>query len=251
VHVLPAQVLQSEHLYLNELGKMLRPGSLMLLDIELEPLEFVPADEPWRSLDLVPWFRGSCRGLCIKLFTNKSFVATKLIGVLQQSNLSDDVLDKEQIAEEVVPELIEFVSRAFPWTLRSKQPNALSIGPLDTDDVAEHFDLVVGPEENGQVWIGGRIVEKRFKVNPKDSDEADAWKLLAEDQLKEHVGVSAKELFPTVVLEHRPQRVHRMRGKLKGDFGNADQGAIRTGDGAYRLDAQLRVGIVEPRGLRP
>src|SRR5580692_9992863 len=103
---LPSVVFSSAHRLAQAIAAALRPGGLLLQDIQLETLAFIPADRWWESIYVASTVRGmfaehppACR-----FFSNKrGYEATFGRELLDAGFDPRDVIDKGDLARAVVP----------------------------------------------------------------------------------------------------------------------------------------------------
>jgi hypothetical protein len=239
------------------LAGMLRPGGLLLQDIQLSTLGFIPQDRWWESIYLASTVRGmfaenppTCRFLSNK----RGYEATFGRDLIDAGFNPRDVMDKGELAAMVVPVVRSHLERIFPLRLRVVH------GPADTPvakteedrrEVEGELDLVVwctGPA----VEIGGRLVagERRRLAFKAGSQEAVTWSELVEDRFNDGPGVPVLDVGKRIAPEGADRaeitnlaarHIHGLRGRLQ------DASAILTAHHAYRLSDGLRAGRVAPR----
>jgi hypothetical protein len=245
------------------LAARLRPGGLLLEDIQLETLGFIPKDRWWESIYLASTVRGmfaenppTCRFLSNK----RGYEATFGRDLLDAGFDPRDVMDKAELKERVVPAVRSLLDRAFPWKLEIAQagerPPAIPVAAVakteeDRREVEGELDLVVWP---GGSEIGGRLLagegDRRRLALKAGSQEAATWIALVADRLEGGEGVPVLDVGSRIAPEGagRPEitnlaarHVHGMRSRL------ADGSGIVTAHHAYRLAEGLRVGRVTAR----
>ncbi len=238
----------------------LRPGGLLLQDIQLETLRFIPRDRWWESIYLASTVRGTFAEnppLCRFLSNKRGYEATFGRELLDAGFDPRDVMDKGELKERVVPTIRSLLDRAFPWRLEIAQasrltpPIAVAKTEEDRREVETELDLVFwcgGPPAAG-MEIGGRLLAGRLSLKA-GSQEAATWSALVEDRLETGEGVPVVSVGQRIAPEGAgraevtnlaARHVHGLRSRL------ADPGAIVTAHHAYRLAEGLRVGRVTAR----
>ncbi|HEX9945360.1 MAG TPA: hypothetical protein VGG03_25395 [Thermoanaerobaculia bacterium] len=243
------------------LAGMLRSGGLLLQDIQLSTLAFIPPDRWWESIYLANTVRGmfaenppTCRFLSNK----RGYEATFGRDLIDAGFNPRDVMDKGELREMVVPVVRSYLDRAFPLKLEVAQggerPPAAAVARTEEDrrELEGELDLVVWSAEPA-VEIGGRILagegDPRRVAFKAGSQEAITWVELVEDCLRGGVGVPVLEVGQRIAPEGAgraeitnlaARHLHGLRSRLR------DGAAIVTAHHAYRLADGLRVGRVAP-----
>lgn len=247
---LDPQVFSAPRAFCRTLAGLLRPGGLLLQDIQLATLSFLPADRWWESIDLAATVRGMfpSRPPVCRFFSNKrGYEATFGRDLVEAGFDPRDVLEKGDLAQVVVPTLRSFLERRFPWSLEAA---AVGAGEEDRQEAEAEMDLIAWLSADGSVELGGRAVtgDRRVRLRP-GSQEGETWKLLIADRLSGGEGLPVVDVGERVAPEGalRAERtnlaarhLHLLRSRL------ADPGAIVTARHAYRLRDDLRVACAKP-----
>jgi len=256
---LDAAVFESANRFCKTLAGMLRPGGLVLQDIQLSTLGFIPPDRWWESIYLASTVRGmfaenppTCRFLSNK----RGYEATFGRDLIDAGFNPRDVMDKGELREMVVPVVRSFLERTFPLTLQIVQgPPDAAVAKTEEDrrEIEGELDLVVW-HGHPAVEIGGKLLagegEKRRLACKAGSQEALTWIELVEDRFRGGEGVPVQDVGQRIAPEGAgraeitnlaARHVHGLRGRLK------EGGAIVTAHHAYRLAEGLRVGRVVGR----
>jgi len=249
------------------LAARLRPGGLLLQDIQLETLGFIPKDRWWESIYLASTVRGmfaenppTCRFLSNK----RGYEATFGRDLIDAGFDPRDVMDKSELKERVVPVVHSLLDRAFPWRLQVAQPNerppeaAVAKTEEDRRELEAALDLVVWCGAPGGIEVGGRLLagdgDRRRLVLKAGSQEGATWIALVADRLEGREGVPVVDVGTRIAPEGAgraeitnlaARHVHGLRGRL------ADTAGIITAHHAYRLAEGLRVGRVTARAAGP
>ena len=252
--------------HLSELARrvagLLRPGGLLLQDVQLETLAFIPRQRWWESIYLASTVRGmfaerppKCRFLSNK----RGYAATFGRDLLEAGFDSRDVLDKGELAEVLVPTIGRFLERALPLDLRVvERGHAVAATVASVDDRADvetAVDLAVW-STGGGTELGGRalaLAAGKTRLTFKDgSPEGTTWRALVDGLFAGSPGLPVLEVGRRVAPENAgraeitncaARHIHQLRSRL------ADSGAIRTAEHAYRLDERLRVARIVERRL--
>jgi hypothetical protein len=243
--------------YARMVARLVRPGGLLIQDVQLSTLSFLPADRWWESIYLAATVRGMfpSRAPEIRFLSNKrGYSATFGRDLLDAGFDPRDVMDKSALRDVVVPAIVALFDRAFPFSLSARLPPqaALSwpVGGSDADrrELEETLDLVLWPAAAG-VEIGGRMVAgTNGRISFRwASPEATTWELLIDDALGSRAGLPVVDLGGRIgpanaeraeLTNLAARHVHMLRSRLRA----AD--ALVTVNHAYRLSDQLRVGVV-------
>jgi hypothetical protein len=245
---------------------LLRPGGVLLQDVQLSTLRFVPADRWWESIYLAATVRGmfADRPPVVGFLSNKrGYAATFGRDLLEAGFDPRGVMDKAEAAAVVVPTVGGLVDRQFPCSLSLRWPGAERRRVRVGNDAGERFDVdtaldLVLWNNGGSVTLAGRAVaEPRanalLSLRP-DGHEAGTWSALVEDRLTGSAGVAVlavgRRMAPpgaerAEVTNIAARHVHALRNRLH------DPAAIVTRHHAYRLDDTLAVGCVTSVRDRP
>jgi hypothetical protein len=252
-------VFADAHRFCKTVAALLRPGGLLLQDIQLATLAFIPPDRWWESIYLANTVRGMFAGsppACRFLSNKRGYEATFGRDLLDAGFDPRDVMDKGDLPGMVAPVVRAYLARAFP--LRLQIPNvpdaAVAKTEEDRREIEAGMDLVVWGGET--VEIGGRLLPdgpggecKRVALKA-GSQEALTWSELIADRLTGGAGLPVLEVGARIAPEGAgraeitnlaARHLHGLRSRLH------DGAAIVTANHAYRLADGLRVGRVVAR----
>jgi hypothetical protein len=241
---------------------MLRAGGLLLQDIQLSTLGFIPPDRWWESIYLANTVRGmfaETPPTCRFLSNKRGYEATFGRDLIDAGFNPRDVMDKGELRGMVVPVVRAYLDRAFPLILqiveRNGRPPDAAVARTEEDrrEVESELDLVVWSGDPA-VEIGGRVLagegDRRRLAFKAGSQEAVTWTELVEDRLRSGAGVPVLAVGERIapagagraeITNLAARHVHTLRNRLK------DGAVIVTAHHAYRLAEGLRVGKVAPR----
>ncbi len=253
VSALDPQVFSSSSAFCRTLASLLRPGGLLLQDIHLATLTFLPADRWWESIYLAATVRGMfpSRTPVCRFFSNKrGYGATFGRDLVEAGFDPRDVIEKDELEKVVIPALRSHLERRFPWRL---EPSGDALGTTEEDrrEAEEEMDLLAWVDADGGVSLGGRIIPRRLQLKSA-SQEGRTWLALIEDRLENGDGLPVQDvgerLAPEGALKAEitnvaARHLHLLRSRLE------DPAAIVTAHHAYRLQDGLRVGMARRRGL--
>lgn len=259
---LDAAVFESSNRFSKAVAGMLRPGGLLLQDIQLSTLGFIPADRWWESIYLASTVRGMFADnppTCRFLSNKRGYEATFGRDLIDAGFNPRDVMDKSELREMVVPVVRSYLDRAFPWRLEiAQRPSSAAVAKTEEDrrEIEAELDLVVWCGDPA-VEVGGRLLagegDKRRLTCKAGSQEAVTWTALVEDRFRGGEGVPVVDVGQRIAPEGAgraeitnlaARHIHGLRSRLK------DGPAILTAHHAYRLAEGLRVGrVVGRRGL--
>ena len=246
------------------IARHLRPGGLLVQDVQLTTLPFVPADRWWESIYLAATVRGlyADRPPQVRFLSNKrGYTATFGRDLVDAGFDARDVMDKAELEASVVPTVIRLVDAAFPMALSVARgaPGAAgeritgraSSADAERRELAERLDLLLWLDASG--WeLSGKLVavDAGARGLPlRAGHEAASWQALVADRLEggdglpvvgvgERVGPRGVDRAEATNLAAR--HVHTLRSRLR------DAGAIVTAHHAYRLRDDLDIAICEP-----
>jgi hypothetical protein len=241
------------------IARHLRPGGLVVQDVQLTTLPFVPADRWWESIYLAATVRGlyaECPPAVRFLSNKRGYTATFGRDLAEAGFDPRDVMDKAAL-DAAVATLARHVDTAFPMALAV----ARAAGGRGTWRAAAHdaerrglardLDLLLWVDPAG--WeLAGRLVApgptaRGLALRP--GHEATSWLALLTDRFDrgdglpvvgvgERVGPPGVERAEATNLAAR--HVHTLRGRLR------DPGALITAHHAYRLRDDLDTAICRP-----
>jgi hypothetical protein len=262
---LPAAAFTSASRLCQAVAGALRPGGLLLQDVQLSTLAFIPADRWWESIYLASTVRGMFaeRPPACRFVSNKrGYEATFGRDLLDAGFDPRDVIDKAEITRSVVPVVRAFLERAFPMALRLAAPGRapwdLRVARLEIEreEIEREVDLLLWSGGDGAVELGGRGVAEREPSRRRlalkaANQEAITWSALVADRLAGGPGLAVLDVGSRVappdagraeLTNAAARHLHTLRGRLD------DPAAIVTAGHRYRLSERLTVGCARPVG---
>ena len=238
-------------------SRLLRPGGVLVQDVQLGTLPFIPADRWWESIYLAATVRGMFpeRAPAVRFLSNKrGYSATFGSDMLEAGFDPRDVMDKGGLKDVVVPSLASLADTLLSGRLREWIPGIHSrsrlIGAADRGDVDAALDLVLWHQPHA-LELTGRAVAAPGKVTLKTgSPEAETWSTLIEDLLSGGQGIAVIDVGTRLaaagaeraeITNVAARHIHTLRSRL------LDSNQIVTANHAYRLSDTLRAGVVQPR----
>jgi hypothetical protein len=273
---LPPEAFTQAHRLCQTVAAALRPGGLLLQDIQLATLAFIPADRWWESIYLASTVRGMFaeRPPACRFISNKrGYEATFGRDLLDAGFDPREVIDKNDLDRAVVPTLRRHLDRAFPLLLRLAAPGRpawelrVARAGAERDAVEGELDLVLWSTGDGLRELGGRAVaapaasatpaagggtagdaaRRRLTCKP-GNQEAVTWRALLHDRVTGGAGLAVVDVGSRLAAAEagRPEitnvaarHIHTLRSRL------ADPAAILTAHHSYRLAEHLAVGLAE------
>lgn len=239
-------------------SSLLRPGGLLVQDVQLSTLPFVPPDRWWQSIFIATTVRGilAARAPVVRFLSNKrGYTATFGRDLADAGFDPRDVLDKGEVATIGVQAIAALVDRLFPHACRFRLTGAkertMRIADADRADLESSLDIVVWPVTDG-IELGGTAV----KAGPLrvGGHEAMTWTTLVADRLDHGPGlpviavgerVGPPEAARAELTNVAARHIHTLRGRLR------DAGDLATIQHAYRFADRVSVGLVTPCLHRP
>jgi hypothetical protein len=244
--------------YARLISRLLRPGGILIQDVQLATLSFLPADRWWESIYLAATVRGMFpdRAPTVRFLSNKrGYSATFGRDLMEAGFDPRDVMDKAAVADMVVPAIALLFDRAFPLELEAALSSndartwPIAQGDAERREIDAALDLVLwttasSAELSGRLVAGGRVMLR------SGSPEIDTWIALLADRLHDGDGVPVLDVGARIgaagaeraeLTNLAARHIYTLRGRL------VDQEAITTVRHAYRLAPQLRIGRAESR----
>jgi hypothetical protein len=260
---LPAAAFTSASRLCQTVAGALRPGGLLLQDVQLSTLAFIPADRWWESIYLASTVRGMFaeRPPACRFVSNKrGYEATFGRDLLDAGFDPRDVIDKAEIARSVVPVVRAFLERSFPMALRlaapGRAPWELRVARLESEreEIEREADLLLWSGADDAVELGGRGVAEREPPRRRlalkaANQEAVTWSALVADRLAGGPGLAVLDVGSRVapadagraeLTNAAARHLHTLRARLD------DPAAIVTAGHRYRLSERLTVGRAWP-----
>ena len=240
-------------------ASLLRPGGLLIQDVHLETLGFVPRDRWWESIYAGATVRGlfGDHPIGVRFLSNKRGYSATFGRELMDAGFDPrDVMDKAELESSVIPAIDADVSARFPLTIDMRQ------GGMRLADIAGASDAaraeldrdadVVDWHVSGKQELGGRLLAAKPErvAFRSGSQEAATWQALVADRLGEGPGVPIHDVGARLaeagaeraeISNLAARHIHGLRARL------TDPAAIVTDAGAYRLDDRLSVARVDRR----
>jgi hypothetical protein len=238
-------------------ASLLRPGGILLQDVHLSTLRFIPADRWWESIYIAATVRGTFarRPPAVRFLSNKrGYTATFGRDLMQAGFDPREVMDKAELEAVIVPSIARSLRTQFPFELTSSdRPGALPVSADEDDrrEIDEGLDVVLW-DPGGRIELSGRSTSAPVTFRA-GSQEARTWQLLIADRIQNGPGLliaSVGERLAESGAERAEmsnlaaRHVHGLRSRL------LDGQAILTVNHAYRLDPSLVVGLVRKRDDR-
>ena len=259
---LPPQVLRSGPHYARTIAEALAPRGLLVQDIQLETLHFVPVDQWWETIYLANTVRGMYAERppqCLFLSNKRGFHATFGKDLLSVGFDPRDVLHKDELDEALVPLLHRHFREAFPLQLEvAGVPTTewLTRDEVEFEALSERLDVVLWEHRGAALTLSGRrVATRKGRVElSAGSHEAVTWQALVQAQLEGAPGIPTREVGQRVAPEQAlaaeqsnaaARHNYALRRRLQGPD------ALITVEHHYRLETELRVGRVSTRARAP
>jgi hypothetical protein len=251
---LDGAVFEGAHRFCKAVSGLLRPGGLLLQDIQLATLGFIPPDRWWESIYLANTVRGMFAAnppACRFLSNKRGYEATFGRDLLDAGFDPRDVMDKGDLEGIVAPVVRAYLARAFPLVLQVPEAPDAAVAKTEEDrrEIETHLDLAVWHGES--VEIGGSLLAEGKRLSFKaGSQEAVTWMELIADRLAGGEGLPVVEVGNRMAPEGAgraeitnlaARHIHGLRSRLR------DGSGIVTAHHAYRLAEGVRVGRVVAR----
>jgi hypothetical protein len=237
--------------FARSIAALVRPGGLVLQDVQLSTLPFVPADRWWESIYIGATVRGvfAERPPVIRFCSNKrGYDATFGKELIDAGFDPRDVMDKTTIASVVVPAVLKQIDSKFAATLRAIHGGRLQTTPVataDREEIAREMDLALW-SDNGRPVLAGRCVDGQVALR-LGSAECATWSSLIDDRLVSGPGLSVVGVGERLsepgaeraeLTNLAARHIHTLRGRLR------DASAIVTANHTYQISGALSVALI-------
>lgn len=265
VFELPDVVFTHQNDYCKTIAGLIQHRGLLIQDIDLESLQFISRERWWDTTLLASTVRGIVGDRapkCAFISNKRGYEATFGSELLAAGHDPRDVMNKYEMERVVVPFMSQHLESYFPWQLHwisdvnSPHDRWISQDEAARRDIESELDLVLWPEKDQTLELGGRALDSSKKPNLSlsfDGNEATTWHELIQSRLSGSSGVSVQavgqRVAPTGALRAEvtnaaARHIHSLRKRL------VDSQNIVTVQGHYRLADHLKVGMAERRERR-
>jgi hypothetical protein len=240
-------------------ARLLRPGGILVQDVQLSTLLFLPADRWWESIYVAATVRGlfAERAPAVRFLSNKRGYSATFGRDLADAGFDPRaVMDKSELASVVVPVIASLVDGAFPLTLDSVSPEQgrrrlrVADHEMERQEIEQALRVVLWTTPDG-LELGGRLIGDgrpgdRVSLRPS-AHEAVTWNALIEAHLGSGSGLPVAAVGARIgpanaeraeLTNLAARHIHALRGRL------SDPAAIVTVNHAYRLSDAVSAGIV-------
>lgn len=256
---LEPEVLRDHSAFARLVAGALRPGGLLLQDVQLETLEFVSPDLWWETIHLACTVRGALPNdpPVVRFLSNKRGYQASFGARLMESGFDPrDVLDKDRLESSVASVIESTLERQFPAQLSVRGPEGSVVRRLargtdaECESLAQSFDLLGRERGDGTLELRGSAVVAGPLVLEPSRVEWPTFRALLDDAFAEGPAPSVEEVgrrtAPDGALAAErsnaaARHVHRLRRKLR------DPACVETRAGHYHLQGDLRVGRIRTR----
>ena len=235
------------------IAEHLAPRGLLVQDIQLETLEFVPADQWWESISLGVTVRGAfaSRPPRVLFMSNKRGFHVTFARDLNEVGFDPcDVLDKDQLEGDLLPALRQRLRESFPLELElGDQSRRWQTGdPEEREQLVAEFDFISWGDRPAIITLGGRGLREPLELD-SSADEAQTWRELLAAHLEGRPGIPTEalgeRLKPGLSRAERINQAARHILKLRARLVSRDM--IQTVNHHYRLAEEAQVGRIRRR----
>ena len=234
-------------------ASMLVPGGVLVQDIHLSTLRFVPADRWWESIYVAATVRGMfpTRQPAVRFVSNKRGYAATFGRDLMDAGFDPrEVVDKAELDRIIVPSIARDVRSRFPLVLTLPEGG---LRPAAVDDesrreIDEQFDVVEW-EVSGRVELSGAMISSPVTFR-SGSSEAVTWQALVADRIAGGPGLPVADVGRRLaergaeraeISNLAARHIHTLRSRLMS------AAAIVTANHTYRLADGVRAARVRRR----
>ena len=235
-------------------ASFLQPDGVLVQDVHLATLHFVPADRWWESIYLAATVRGlfAHHQPAVRFVSNKRGYAATFGRDLMEAGFDPrEVMDKAELAQVIVPSIAADLDSRFPFELTTAgRAQAVPLAAHDhrRRELESELDLVEW-DVSGRVELGGRLLSAAVTFRPA-SQEGLTWQQLVADRIAGGAGVLVAEVGQRLadagadraeISNLAARHIHALRARL------VNPAAIVTANRAYGLDGSVTVGRVRRR----
>jgi hypothetical protein len=236
------------------IAALLLPDGVLVQDVHLSTLRFIPADRWWESIYVAATVRGlfAEHRPAVRFVSNKrGYTATFGRDLMEAGFDPRDVMDKAELDAVIVPSLVRDLESRLPLELVSSEtavPTPTAAHDASRQEIERRFDLVEW-DVSGRVELAGRLLPAPVTFRA-GSNEGITWQRLIAERLDDGPGVAVLDVGQRLAdadaeraeLSNLAARhVHALRSRL------TNPAAIVTVNHAYRLDPTVAVGRVRRR----
>jgi hypothetical protein len=236
------------------IASLLLPGGVLVQDIHLSTLQFIPRDRWWESIYVAATVRGmfARRHPAVRFVSNKRGYAATFGRDLMDAGFDPrEVMDKAELDQVIVPSIARDVETRFPLELTTSdrpRPTPVAADDESKREIEERLDVVEW-DISGRVELSGRLLLSPVVFRPA-SQEALTWQRLIADRISEGPGVPVAEVGQRLaepgaeraeMSNLAARHIHALRARL------SSSAAVVTANHAYRLDPSVSAGRVRRR----
>ena len=243
------------------LASFLLPDAVLLQDVHLSTLHFVPADRWWESIYVAATVRGlfARHQPAVRFVSNKRGYAATFGRDLMDAGFDPrEVMDKAELESVIVPSIVADLDARFPLALTTAdRPAGIPVAAHDAarQEIERALDLVEW-DVGGRVELGGRLLAAPVAFRA-GSQEGMTWQQLIADRIEGGPGIPIAEVGLRLsdagaeraeISNLAARHIHALRARL------SSSAAIVTANRAYGLDPAVSAGRVRRRratDLRP
>lgn len=235
-------------------ASLLLPGGVLVQDVHLSTLRFIPPDRWWESIYVAATVRGlfARQTPAVRFLSNKRGYAATFGRDLMDAGFDPrEVMDKAELEQVVVPSIARDVDARFPLDVSTadRQPPL----PMAQDDetrreLEERVDLVDW-DVSGRVELAGRLLTAPVTFR-SGSHEGLTWQALIADRIHGGPGIPIADVGQRLadpdagraeISNLAARHIHALRTRL------SNPSAIVTANHTYRLDAAVSTAQVRRR----
>jgi hypothetical protein len=235
-------------------ASLLLPDGVLVQDVHLSTLRFIPVDRWWESIYVAATVRGMFdrHRPAVRFVSNKrGYTATFGRDLMEAGFDPRDVMDKSELDAVIVPSLGRDLDTRLPFeVVTSDAPAPVPVAAHEESrrELAQRLDLVDW-EVSGRVELGGRLLAAPVTFRA-GSNEGLTWQRLIADRIDAGPGVPVLEVGQRLadagaeraeISNLAARHAHALRSRL------SNPSAIVTVNHAYRLDPSITVGRVRRR----
>jgi hypothetical protein len=253
--------LESPAAFARMLASFLLPDGVLLQDVHLSTLQFVPADRWWESIYVAATVRGlfARHPPAVRFVSNKRGYAATFGRDLMDAGFDPrEVMDKAELEAVIVPSIAADLDARFPLALTTADRTAgIPIAAHDAarQEIEKTLDLVEW-DVASRVELGGRLLSAPVTFRP-GSHEGMTWQQLIADRIEGGGGIPIADVGLRLaeagaeraeISNLAARHIHALRARL------SSSAAIVTANRAYALDPVVSAGRVRRRratDLRP
>jgi hypothetical protein len=242
LHFVAEAVLKTNDGFRDYLSRLVRPGAVILSDVELETLEFAQRD-PLQGVVVAS--QAASRGRAhLWIMSNRNIFPLDF-------ELDTERRYSKRNVDRMAREVAERLRIRFPWRLRARASTGalieihddVFVGPDDLPWLNVEFDVVLAPDGDN-LHVSGRAIQPDARIVLKPGTPTlNAWEELVREQLEDGDGIAATDIDEWIQEARGTRTAAQVIAKLRDSFVKASRlkHIPEANAGTYKLGGDTTV----------